>query len=210
MDFDRFRETFQQAGNTIILAIEDADVFEPKTYRQWRELEKSLDTIDGLQNVLSPTTAYYLQRNDSLKRLELQSLARNFNAQTADSAGKLYASLPFYRDLLISKDGTTPLIFAQLQFDQLYNKNIVRIVESVKKVVTDFEQHTDLAVRTSGLPFIRMANVKKVSREIFLMVGLALLVTTAIMFLFLRSVKATLISMLVVIIGSGVVLWTHR
>lgn len=201
--YNQFRETFKQAGNTIVITAEDLDVFDEESYRQWRDLEMALDTINGIDNILSPISAFYLQRNDSLNKLEVHSMLQDFGQSESDSLGKLYASLPFYKDLLYSRDGTAPLMFAQIDYDLLYNKNVMRIVESVKKVVADFETQTGHTAHASGLPFVRMANTKKVSAEVFKMVGLALLITTLLMYMFLRSFKATLITMVVVLMGVG-------
>lgn len=203
--YTQFQEEFKQSGNTVVLAADDVDVFEPSSFEQWLQLEQSLDTIAGVNNILSPLTAYYLERNDSLKKLELKSFTSDFDASNADSLRKLYNSLPFYRELLYSKDQKAPLMLVQIGDDVLYTKSIVRIIESIKTVVSDYEKTTGHKVHASGLPYIRMASTKKVSSEIFLSVGLALFVTTLIMFLFMRSVKATLITMLVVILG---VIWS--
>ncbi len=201
IDYDQFQETFKQGGNTIVITAEHFDVFDPDSYRQWRDLENALDTIDGIDKVLSPISAYYLKRNDSLNELVVHSVRDDFDQSMTDSLEALFQSLPFYKDLLYSKDGTAPLMFAQINYDQLYNKNIMRIVESTKMVVTDFEAKTDHIVHASGLPFVRMANTKKVSAEVFKMVGLALLITTLLMYMFMRSFKATLITMVVVVMG---------
>ena len=199
--YDNFRETFKQVGNTVVLAAEDLDVFESESFRQWNTLEENLDTIRGVTNILSPTSAYNLKRNDSIGKLEVVPFSKNFNASNSDSLGRLFHSLPFYKELLYSRDGKSPLMLIQIDNKELYNKNIIRIIESIKTVVAHFEKDTGHVVHASGLPYIRMANTKKVSREIFMNIGLALLVTTLIMFVFLRSMKATLISMLVVILG---------
>jgi predicted RND superfamily exporter protein len=201
IDYDQFRETFRQAGNTIVITAEDLDVFDRESYRHWRDLENSLDTVKGINNILSPISAYYLQRNDSVGKLEVNSMREDFNAESSDSLRELYTSLPFYENLLYSRDGQSPLMFAQIDYDLLYNKNVMRIVESVKKIVADYQQETGQVVHASGLPFVRMANTKKVSREVFKMVGLALLVTTLLMYMFMRSFKATLITMVVVVMG---------
>ena len=201
IEYDQFRETFKQAGNTIVISAENFDVFQTKNYRQWQALENNLDTIEGIKNILSPISAYYLQRNDSLNELELRSMREDFSAEEADSLGQLFADLPFYDNLLYGKQGNAPILFAQIDFDVLYQKRVMFIVESVKKVIADFEAESGVTVHASGLPFVRMANTKKVSAEVFKMVGLALLVTTLLMYLFLRSFKATLITMVVVILG---------
>ncbi len=201
IDYDNFRETFNQVGNQVVLAAENVDVFNPEDYRLWKKLEENLDTIQGVDNILSPISAYNLVRNDSTGKLEVVSFNDDFNASNADSLGRLYRSLPFYKGLLYSKDGKSPLMLVQISNDNLYNKSIIRIIETVKKVVADFEAESGYIVHASGLPYIRMANTKKISQELFINIALSLGVTTLIMFLFLRSIRATLISMLVVILG---------
>lgn len=201
VDYDQFRETFNQVGNQVVLAAEGIDVFKPEAYLQWKSLEENLDTIDGINNILSPISAYNLIRNDSTGKLEVVSFNKGFDASNADSLGKLFHSLPFYKGLLYSADGNSPLMIAQVSDKNLYNKSVIRIIESVKKVVAAFEEEHGFTVHASGLPYIRMANTKKISQELFINIALALSVTTLIMFLFLKSIKATLISMLVVILG---------
>jgi hypothetical protein len=201
VDYDNFRATFNQAGNQVVLAAENIDVFNPKDYRLWKKLEQDLDTIDGVDNILSPISAYNLVRNDSTGKLEVVAFNDDFNAENSDSLGRLYRSLPFYEGLLYSKDGKSPLMLVQISNENLYNKSIIRIIEAVKTVVADFEKESGYVVHASGLPYIRMANTKKISQELFVNIALALGVTTLIMFLFLRSIRATLISMLVVILG---------
>ncbi len=201
VEYDQFRSTFNQAGNQVVIAAEDINVFEAENYQQWKALEEALDTITGVTNTLSPISAYNLRRNDSLKKLEPVAFDDYFSAASADSLGKLYHSLPFYKDLLYSRDQHSPLLLVQIDKNQLYNENIVRIIESLKATVASFSESSGYKVHVSGLPYLRMANTKKISKEIGLSVVFALLVTVVLMFLFLRSFKATMYSMLVVLLG---------
>lgn len=201
IEYEEFKNTFNQVGNTIVLAAENIDVFETANFKHWKKLEETLDTIVGISNILSPVSAYNLVRNDSIKKLELIPFSKNYDAANADSLGKLYGSLPFYDGLLYSKKGKSPLMLVQLENDYLYNSNIIRIIENLKVVVADFEEESGYVVHASGLPYIRMANTRKITKEIFLFIGLALSITSLILYLFLRSFKATMISLVVVIIG---------
>ncbi len=62
-----------------------------------------------------------------------------------------------------------------------------------------------MKVRVSGMPYIRTLNAQNIVDEINLFVIAALVVTSLIFFLFFRSFRATLISLVVVCIG---VMWT--
>ncbi len=205
IEYDWFRENFGQAGNTVVLAAENVDVFQPENFQKWKLLERNLDTIKGVSNILSPVSAYELRRNDSLQKLEVVPFSKNYSEENVAELGELYENLPFYKDLLYSKDGRSPLMLVSIKNEQLYDENIVRIVEGIKVIIADFEAESGYTVHASGLPYIRMANIKKVSREVFTTVGYALLVTFVLMLFFMRSFKATFITMLTVILG---VVWT--
>jgi len=201
VDYDVFRERFNQVGNTVVIAIDSFDVFEAENYKHWHALETRLLTINGVDNVLSPANALNLGRNDSTQTLIYNSLAPALEAGKFDSIRAVYNSLPFYRGLLQSENGRVPLMLVQLDPNQLYNENIVRIVGEIKQTVAAEEINLGRDIKISGLPHIRMANTKTISQEIFLLVGLALLVTGLILYAFLRSFRAMLISICVVVLG---------
>ena len=200
IEYDRFREIFDQVGNTVILAVDSFDVFEPANYDIWYALERDLDTIEGVSGVVSPISAYNLRRNDSLKKLEYHRIIRGPDPNL-DSAQAVYQSLPFYRERLYSADHTIPLMMVQVSKDYLYEKDIVRIIASIQELVRINEQRHNLEFKVTGLPHIRMANTSKVSNEIGLFIGLSIGITTLILFLFLRSARATAVSIFVVLMG---------
>ena len=77
-------------------------------------------------------------------------------------------------------------------------KNAIDIIARVKK-------ETGINLRVSGMPYIRTLNAKTITDEIGLFIGAALLVTSLLFFYFFRSFRATLVSLIVVIIG---VMWS--
>jgi predicted RND superfamily exporter protein len=201
VDYDVFRERFNQVGNTVVLAIDSFDLFDSANYRLWHQLETKLLGIEGVENVLSPANALNLSRDDSAQTLYYYSISSALEAGKFDSVRDLYNSLPFYKGLLQSKNGQVPLMLVRLHPDQIYNKNIVRIVREILEVVVDSEAIIKRDIKVSGLPHIRMANTNTISGEIFMLVGLALLVTGLILYAFLRSFRAMLISIAVVVLG---------
>lgn len=201
VDYDDFRERFNQVGNTVILAIDSFDIFDPELYPQWQRLQDEMTNISGVSGVLSPINALNLKRNDSLETLYYESLNAGFRAGNLDSLRQVFQSLPFYEGLLLSKDGQVPLMLVQIEADKLYVEDIIGIVESIKRKVKIAEKEMDRDIKISGLPHIRMANTKTIGQEIFLLVGLAMLVTAIILFIFLRSFRAMMISLGVVVLG---------
>ncbi len=201
VDYDIFRERFNQVGNTVVLAIDSFDIFDPELYPQWQLLQDEMSSIEGVQGVLSPINALNLRRNDSLEKLYYESLNPGFRSGNLDSLRSLYGDLPFYKGLLLSEDGQVPLMLVQIEAEKLYVREIVSIVEEIKERVETAEAKIGKDIKISGLPHLRMANTKKVSAEIFLLVGLAMLVTAIILYAFLRSFRAMMISLGVVVLG---------
>jgi predicted RND superfamily exporter protein len=69
----------------------------------------------------------------------------------------------------------------------------------------NFKDKTGIELHVSGMPYIRTMNAKTIIDEIGLFIGAALLITGLIFFFFFRSFRATVISLLIVIIG---VMWS--
>lgn len=201
IEYDNFKKTFDQAGNTIVVGVENYNVFAPENFQEWHQLEVDLHQISGVENVISPTTSYNISRNDSLQQLELVPLISNFQHPDLKALQNTFHGLPFYRELLYSKDLSTPLMLIQIEKETLYVKPIIDLVGAVKERVHKFEKENNVTVHISGLPYIRMANTRKTSYEIFMFIGLSLAITTVLLLFFLKSFKATFVSLLVVTFG---------
>ena len=200
IDYDVFRERFNQVGNTIIIAADSFDLFEKYNYQHWQNLQNELSQVEGVASVLSPINAPVLERDDSLQTLRYRPLPGP-EIIGLDSLRSLYRSLPFFEGLLQSPDRRLSLMTVQVDTAYLYRKPIIRVVTEVKAQVEQAEMQTGRDFYVSGLPHIRMANTQKVKSEIYLLIVLALAVTSIILYLFLRSLSAMFISMSVVILG---------
>ena len=200
-----FQKTFDQAGNTIVLAAQNFDVFDKKGFSLWHQFEMDLENMDGISNVLSPSKAFNISRNDSIQKLEIETFPKHYDNLDLDSLGSAFYKLPFYKGLLYGVKSKTPILLIQIEKNILYEKEVQRLVERIKTRIKAFEKESGTNIRASGLPYIRLANSKKTSNEIFMFIGLSLTITTLLLFFFLRSFKATFISLLVVILG---VIWS--
>ncbi|NJW55119.1 MMPL family transporter, partial [Salinimicrobium oceani] len=118
---------------------------------------------------------------------------------------ELFNKLPFYEGLVYSRHSNT------VQTAVYLDKKIVNtgkrksfVVENLIPLVEKFEKETGMNVYVSGMPYIRTLNAQTIIDEIGLFIGAALLVTSLIFFFFFRSIRATVISMITVIVG---VMW---
>lgn len=203
IQYEDFKETFGAVGNTIVIGALDKDFYTVSHLQHWKYLEDSLKSISGITSVLSINSAYNLKVNEEKGKFEVVSLIDSM--PSTDSAAlalkeKLF-NMPFYDGLLYSDDRDVNLMMVTVAADQLYNKNIIRIVEGVKRVIQHYEAEFNTKVHVSGLPYIRMANTNRVKNEVYLFIFLTILVTSLILLFFLKSIRATLVSLVVVVLG---------
>ena len=177
------------------------------SFRQWHELKERIALIPGIERAISVSDIYTLEKDDSLKRFRSQALMETIpeTQQELDTFRKAVFDLPFYKNILINEDGDISLLLAQIEKDKLYKEDILIIVDTIKDILKKFEKDSGYEIHVTGLPYIRMANVTKIKREINQLIVLALAVTALLLFFFLKSVKATLIAMFVVVSG---VVWS--
>ncbi len=204
--YEDFKNTYGDVGNAVVVGIEGEEIFESRNLNLWRSFSDSLQRIEGIESVLGITSFYNFEKTDSGQlRLENIHPNRPYNTRSAARLKEQMEELPFYKGLLVDDRARSTLLMVQVEKERLYTSEVLRIVEEIKERSRVFERTTGLDVKISGLPYIRMANVLKIQREVFLFIGLAMGVTALLMYLFLRSFRAMLISMLVVILG---VVWS--
>lgn len=204
IDFDRVNEEFGNSSNGVIVAVEaNNDFFDAPHISAWNTLIDSLQGVDGIQSTFSITEAFDITVNDSLKKLELTPLMDT--ALTLEAQGQLLKSqldrLPFYEGILYNKDRSVFMIIVRIQEDLVFSKQVTGILKQVNKHVDSYEQQASAVTHLSGLPYILFANANKMTKEIQVFIVLTLLVTATILYLFLKSFRATFFSLIVVILG---------
>ena len=203
IEYAKFSETFGEVSNTIIIVVEDSAFFTPEHISRWMAYTKDLKAIDGIESGLTVTDIFALHSNEEEEKLETVQLLTEppKTQEEADLFKKRVLDLPFYKNLLWSEDGRIINLMLRVDKEVLYSEPIIRVVDEVRQISLKFQEETGIRAHTSGLPYIRMANTVKLKREVYITVGLTILVTALLLFAFLRSFRATSISLLVVILG---------
>ena len=207
-EYNKFLEVFGEEGNLIILAVKDQRLFTPENFNQWNKLSKKLHAFPEIDMVVSTENLHELVKGTIKQEFTLKPLIlSNINSQAAiDSIKtKLFEQLPFYESLLFNKE-TQTLRTAVYMDKEIVNTSVRKdfIYNDLLPLIDSFEKETGLDVRASGMPYIRTLNSQNIIDEIGIFIAAALGITSLIFFFFFRSVRATLISMLVVTIG---VMW---
>lgn len=214
--YEAFKSRFGQDGSVMVLAIETDSMYQLGFFNDWYALGQKIRRIEGIKDVVSNANLVGVTRDDSAHTFRVRPLISGpLNSQAGlDSLKLRIAALPFYRGLVTDSSGRAHLM--AITFDQkvVNTKNRISLVRRVEAVADSFgRQHqlvssmaspSDGTVHMSGMPYIRTEFTAKVSKEMFLFLGLAFLVTALILFYFFRSFTVVLAALAVVGVG---VIW---
>jgi predicted RND superfamily exporter protein len=210
VDYNKFLKEFGEEGNLIVIATKDQKIFTPKVYQAWSELMTEIKSHKEVTLVVSVDNLQKLTKNDSLETFELKPLVDKSKIQDEQYLKQiqteLFTKLPFYEGLLFNKK--TGAIRSAIYLDKKIVNTKTRkefVLNNLIPALDKFKKATNVDLHTSGMPYIRTLNAKTIIDEIGLFIGAALLITSLIFFYFFRSFRATLISLIVVIIG---VMWS--
>ena len=208
IEYNKFLNLFGEEGNLIILAVEDSTLFTPKNFNDWNQLTKKLNNIPEVDFTVAIGDIKELKKNVDEEKFDFVPLYSD-EPKTQEEILKikteLFENLPFYDNILFNKKTGTIRSVIYLKKDIVNTPARKEFIFNVlNPAIEQFEAESHIDVRVSGMPYIRTMNSQNIIDEIGLFVGLALGVTSLIFFFFFRSIRATMITLLVVTIG---VIW---
>jgi predicted RND superfamily exporter protein len=208
IEYKEFLDQFGEEGNLIVLGVKDSTLFTPENFSAWNQLSRDFRKAEEVELTLAIGDLQKLEKRKDIEGFHMVPFIKDsvFTQEKLENYKyELFTKLPFYNGLVYSPDKKSIRTAIYL------NKDIVNsaarkdfIVEELIPRIKKFEQDTGVKVHTSGMPYIRTLNSQNIIDEIGMFIGAALLVTSLIFFFFFRSFRATIISMITVIIG---VMW---
>jgi len=210
IEYNAFLNKFGEEGNLVVIGVKDKTFFTPKAYAAWGKLMNSLKEDKAVDLIISINDLKKLQKNETLEKFELVPFVDQ--NKTTDKVylekikKELFNDLPFYEGLLFNKKSGT--IRSAIYLDKKIVNTPARkdfILNKLVPAVEAFEEETKIDLRVSGMPYIRTLNAQTIIGEIGIFIGASLLITSLLFFFFFRSFRATLISIIIVIIG---VMWS--
>jgi predicted RND superfamily exporter protein len=206
--YNNFLDKFGEEGNLIVLAVNDPTLFTPKKFTAWNKLSEKLQAYPAVENVISIGNLKKLQKFSDPNRFEMVPLVKKEKWDSTKVAGykdEIFNKLPFYDNLVYSNNSKTVQTALYIKKEIVNSKERkIFVIDELVPLIKEFEVDNDINVYVSGMPYIRTLNSQNIIDEIGLFIGGALLVTSMIFFFFFRSFRATLISMVTVLIG---VMW---
>jgi predicted RND superfamily exporter protein len=207
IEYQDFLKRFGGDGNTMVVGIQSAHFYEKEYFNEVAALHRHLKNVAGVTEIMDVPEAVTLKKDTASRQFVPQKIFHTPYAeqQLLDSDRMVFENLPFYRNLLYNPELKSYLMAVSVNKDSINSKSRTRLINDILQQVHLFEKKTNSTVYTSGLPFIRTTIGNRIKKEMnwFLIGSLVLLVVT--LFVFFRSVSATMMSLLVVSMG---VIWS--
>ena len=202
LDYQVFLEKYG-AQNVLVIAIEDSLISTLEHLLKWDKVTQDIEIINGVEQVVSFANLPVLLKDTINKKFILKRwFSQDVKTQVQlDSAFSQYSKQPFYKGLINSNDNKVSTLLISLDNIVMKSASRKELIFSIKDLVDAYSDEFQTKVHYSGLPYIRTVDSIKIKEEISLFIIFTLLITSLILFLFFRSFKAVISSMIVVILG---------
>ncbi len=205
-----FKKLFGEDGNLIVVGAINPDIFTLSQFNAWADLGTKIREIDGVKEVVNISRAVTLIKNEADHKFIIKPLVtqKPTTQVEVDSLKNVILSLKFYEGMLFNPKTKASLMTIALDKNKLNDVSRIALIDNVVKAVEAYRTQNKVEIHYSGMPYIRTITMGKIKHELFLFVLISIAVAAFIMFLFFRSVRVVLSSLLIVAISITWVLGT--
>lgn len=201
--YENFKAEYGEDGSVIVIGVQTPEMFKLENYNQWYDLTQDISKIDGVKGVMSIAKTIDIYKNDSTKHFEFVQLVKSRPQTQAevDSLKNKLANLRFYDGLLWNSATHSYLLAITLKQEVLNNKTRIKVTDNILSRAGQYAQETSNQLHYSGMPFIRTVMMQMIQRELFLFIFFSIFIAALILYLFFRSFRVVLSSLVVVTIS---------
>lgn len=202
IDYNDFLNKYG-SQNVLVIAVEDSLITTLSHLKKWDKVSESIKNINGIEQIISFSNLPILQKDADEKKFTVKKWFSE-DVQTEEEFQKalaIYQSQPFFKGLINSEDNKVTTLLITLDEEMIRSSKREILISSIKDLVDNYSTDFGVKAHYSGLPYIRTVDSVKVKNEISMFILFTLLITALILYLFFRSFKATISSIIVVIIG---------
>lgn len=200
IEYLEFKKLFGEDGNVIVIGTINPELFKLNQFNAWTDLGDEVRKIDGVLEVLNISRAINLVKNEETHQFKIIPVVGQKPTTQAevDSLKNQILGLKFFEGLLYNPKTKATLMTVTLDKKKLNDISRIAITNSITNAVEAYRAKNNVEVHCSGMPYIRTITMQKVKHELFLFVIISIAVATFIMFLFFRSLRVIISSLLIV------------
>lgn len=206
MFFEQFKKQFGEDANVVAIGLKDSAIYQYNNFTKYKKLCDSIRTINGVTQVIALPVIKIIEKDTANRRFNLISLFPSTiqNQYELDSLLGEAGKQKFYLGQIVNESNGSLAMLVAIKKEVAESARRVDLTNAVLKYGHQFTDDTSIDLHYAGLVFVRSVVASQVSRELNIFLYLSALVTGVIMFLFFRSFRAVLFSMIIITI---VVIW---
>ncbi|HEX5167728.1 MAG TPA: MMPL family transporter, partial [Cyclobacteriaceae bacterium] len=204
---NKFKAQFGEDSNIIAVFLQDSAVFQLENFKAFDVLTQNIKQIDGVNDVLSlPVIKMILKDTVESRFYAAKVFPDSIDSQTElDSLLAIAHNQKVYLGRLVNEHNGATIIMVSVQKEVMNSSRREALMTKLLAAGEKFESKTHLKLHYAGLPFIRTVVASQVKREMQIFLYASAFITGLIMFLFFRSFRAVIFSLIIIGI---VVVWT--
>ncbi|MGV8091002.1 MAG: RND family transporter [Mangrovibacterium sp.] len=203
ISYQEFKQRFGEDGSVIVLGVTNPDIFQLEEFNRWYELGNSIKKLDGIEEVVSIARTAVIEKDTIARKFTYRPLvSKRLSSQAeVDSIRDLLLTMPFYKGLLYNAETNAYLMAITLTQENINAKGRIRVVNNLLDLVEQYQKDSNHEVHCSGLPYIRTVTTSMIKDELFMFIIFSMVIAALIMFLFFRSFRVVLSSLIVVAVS---------
>ena len=203
----KFRDQFGEDGNIIAIGFKDSAIYELKNFEAYRNFARTVRQISGVSEVIALPVLKIGLKDIENSRFYLANIFPETIRSEAefDSLLGIARDQKFYMGQLVNPTNGATMMVVTVNRDVMNSSLREPLTTALLEAAQAFEKVTRIAPHYAGLPFIRTVVTNQVRREMKIFLIASVVITGLIMFVFFRSSRAVIFSMIIIGI---VVVWT--
>lgn len=197
---EKFKAQFGEDANLIAVGVRDSAIYKLDNFIAFRELTKEIKQIPGVTAVLSLPVLPLILKDTVAQKFYLSEIFSDTitSQQQLDSLLGEALDQKIYSDQLINTSNGATMMLVSVKKEVMNSPKRVGMTQTLLDTGKKFEAKTGIQLRYAGLPFIRTVVANALKREMNIFLIASALVTGVIMFVFFRSFRAVLFSMIII------------
>jgi predicted RND superfamily exporter protein len=198
--FNKFKEQFGEDGNIIAVGMKDSSVYQLENFQALRELTTDIKKINGVNEVVALPTLKMILKDTANTKFYLSDIFPNTvtSQEELDSLLGIMLNQRIYASQLLNQNNGAMMMLISVQKEVMNSAKREGMTDSLLVVGKLFEEKTNIQLRYAGLPFMRTVVANSIRKEMKIFLIASVVVTGLIMFLFFRSFRAVLFSMIII------------
>ncbi len=203
----QFREQFGEDGNAIGVGFKDSAIYEKKNFEAYRDFARKVKQISGVSEVIALPLLKLALKDTEKQRFYLASIFPETirSKEEFDSLMDIAMGQKVYTDELVNARNGATMMIVTVNKDVMNSALREPMTAALQQAAAEFENATNITAHFAGLPFMRTVVTNQVKREMRIFLIASVIITGLIMFIFFRSSRAVIFSMIIIGI---VVVWT--